>query len=88
MPSWAGICLQTPSNRARGQIPPRRGASVHRALCFQSRKYSVSTLGVKHFRGAQETVQTAGAPRLCLFISLTLASRGSAVGKGQQSRGG
>lgn len=88
IPAWAGIHLQMPSNGARGQIPPRRGASAHRALCFQSRKYSVSTLGVKHFCEAQETGQTAGAPRLCLFISLALVSRGSAAGEARQSRGG
>lgn len=77
----AGIHLQTSSDGTCGQIPPRRGESVHRALCFQSRKYFVSTLGVKHFREAQETVQTAGALRLCLFISGTaeqgVGSRGS-----------
>lgn len=86
IPTWAGICLQTPSDGARGQIPPRRGASAHRALGCRSRKYSVSTLGVQHFRGAQEPRQTAGAPRLCLFISLAPASRGSAGGSAAEPR--
>lgn len=74
-----------PSDRTHGEIPPRRGASARRAFGFRSRKYLVSTLGVQHFHGAQETVQAAGAADLPFHLSGT-GKQG--LGRGECSRAG
>lgn len=60
-----------PSDGTHGEIPPGRGASARRELGFRSRKYLVSTLGVQHFHGAQETMQAAGAAALPFHLSGT-----------------
>lgn len=77
-PAEAGSHSQMPSDGTHGEIPPCRGASAHRALGFRSRKYLVSTLGVQHFRRAQETVLAAGAAALPFHLS----------GTGKQGAGG